>query len=86
MKHPLHKFNKKTRNVISAFLVGLAALFLISYYLQLPGQLLLRYFLASLLFVFLIIVLAVFAIALVKLISAGIKKLSGSHDDDEPLT
>lgn len=86
MKHPLHKLSKKTRNVISASLVGLAALFLISYFLQLPGQLLLRYFLASLLFVFLIIVLAVLAIALMKLVSTGIKKLSGSHDDDEPLS
>ena len=85
MKHPLHKVSKKTRNVISALLVGLAALVLISYYLQLPGQLLLRYFLATLLFVCLIIVLAVFAIVLVKLISAGIKKLSGSYDDDDPL-
>lgn len=85
MKHPLHKLSKKTRNVISASLVGLATLFLISYYLQLPGRLLLRYFLASLLFVFLIIVLAVLAIALIKLVSAGIKKLSGSHDDDDPL-
>lgn len=86
MKHPLHRLSKKTRNVISGFLVGAAALAAIAYFLELPGQLLLKHFLTSLVFVLLIMILAVIAIVVVKLIGAGIRRLterqSGNNRED----
>lgn len=83
MKHPLHRLSKKTRNVISGSLVGVAALAAIAYFLELPGQLLLRHFLLSLVFVLLVIILAVIAIVVVKLIDAGIRRLSERRSDND---
>lgn len=83
MKHPLHRLSKKTRNVISGFMVGVATLVLVAYYLDLPGNLLLRHFLASLVFVVLIIVLAIIAIVVVKTLAALFRRLSGERDDGE---
>lgn len=83
MKHPLHRLSKKTRNVISGSLVGIAALAAIAYFLDLPGQLLLRHFLLSLVFVLLVIILAVVAIVVVKLIGAGIRRLSERQSEKD---
>ena len=76
MKHPLHKLKKKTRNIITGLFVGIAALAAITYYLKLPTELLLRHFLSTVVFVFGIILLAVVAIVIIKLLGRLLRKLS----------
>lgn len=83
MKHPLHRLTKKTRNVISGFMVGAAALVAVAYFLELPRGLLLEHFLASLVFVLLTIVLAILAIVVVKGIAAGIRRLTEGREEDK---
>ena len=66
MKPLTRKASRRNRNVITALLISAASLVLVVYVLEIPYEELLSVFLGTLLFVFIIIVLAVAAIALIK--------------------
>ena len=59
--------SKKARNLISGLLVGAACIFLVAYYLEVPTETLLRHFLATLLFVVVIMLLSVIGFVLLRL-------------------
>ena len=81
MKLFRRKKNRKMRNVIMALLVGAACLFLVAYYLDVPGADLQRFLVATIVLVLGIIGLAVVTVAIVN----GLRRLGSRlrHRGDE---
>ena len=77
----------KTRNTISGVLVGLASLFAVSVFLEIPQNQINSFLLSTVLFFFFILILASLTILLFKLLGRAGKKISEKvhdkqHDQD----
>ncbi|PCJ39494.1 MAG: hypothetical protein COA71_13630 [SAR86 cluster bacterium] len=70
------RLSKKTRNTISGLLVGLASLYAVSIFMEIPQQELNSFLISTLLFFCLILVLAFLCITGIKLISKLKQKIS----------
>lgn len=81
------KLSKKNRNTISGLLVGLASIYAISVYMEIPQEELRNFLTSTLLFFALILVLAILSISGIKLLSKLKQKLNttkkeSDHDKD----
>lgn len=87
------KMNKKTRNVLSGILVGIASVFAVINFADIPAADVRSFILATLLFFAVIVALAFLAVTGFKLLAWTLKKLAGKDGkngrdgkDDEPWT
>jgi phosphotransferase system glucose/maltose/N-acetylglucosamine-specific IIC component len=77
----MSKINKKTRNVISGILVGIASVYAVINFADIPAQDVRSFILATVLFIVGIVVLALLAVSVFKLL-AWLKNRLTSDDDD----
>jgi len=75
------KFSKKTRNTISGLMVGLASIFAVSTYMDIPREELSRFLVSTLLFYLVILVLAILSITILKFIIKIIKSISAKTEN-----
>lgn len=77
------KINKKTRNVISGILVGLASLFAIINFAEIPFEDVRNFVLTTLLFILAIVFLALLAVSFFKLLGWLKKSIFSSTEDED---
>jgi multisubunit Na+/H+ antiporter MnhE subunit len=79
------KFSKKTRNTISGLMVGVASIFAVSTYMDIPQEDLRSFLVSTLLFFLVILVLAILSITVLKLLFKIKQKINpGTDDSDQP--
>jgi multisubunit Na+/H+ antiporter MnhE subunit len=79
------KFSKKTRNTISGLMVGVASIFAVSTYMDIPQEDLRSFLVSTLLFFLVILVLAILSITVLKLLIKIKQKINpGTDDSDQP--
>lgn len=79
------KFSKKTRNTISGLMVGVASIFAVSTYMDIPQEDLRSFLVSTLLFFLVILVLAILSITVLKLLIKIKQKINpGTNDSDQP--
>ena len=79
MKHPLNRFGRRNRNIMTGIAIGAASLFLIAYYLDIPNSELVRVLVAIVLFIAGIMAAAVLFVFVIK----GSVKLVSRDGKDE---
>lgn len=79
------KLGKKTRNTISGLMVGLASIFAVSTYMEIPLEELRSFLLSTLLFFLTILVLALICTTVIKvLVKVAQKITSRDNKTDQP--
>jgi len=79
------KLSKKTRNTISGLMVGLASIFAVSTYMEIPQEELRSFLVSTLLFFLVILVLAILSISALKFLMK-IKQLIKSKSENSNQT
>jgi len=80
------KLSKKNRNTISGLLVGVASLYAVSTYMEVPQQELNRFLLSTILFFVFILVLAGLAITILKLLGRARERIEDSIQEHDSQT
>jgi hypothetical protein len=77
------KISKKTRNTISGLMVGLASIFAVSTYMEIPQEELRSFLASTLLFFLVILVLAILCITALKLLLKIKQKLNARFENSD---
>lgn len=80
------RLSKKNRNTISGLLVGVASLYAVSTYMEVPQQELNRFLLTTIMFFVLIMILAGLAISVLKFLIRAKKSIKDSIHENETHT
>lgn len=78
MKHPLQKFGKKNRNVISGILVAIASIYAVARYFNVPQSQINTFFISAVLLLVFIMLAAIVTVVLFKTIQK-VFKLFNKH-------
>jgi len=78
----LKKMNRKTRNTFMGILVGIASIYAVINFADIPAEDIRNFIVTTLLFILAIVLLALFAVSVFKLLAFLKKRLTGETEDD----